>query len=111
MGIMEREKLVLNLDTIIMAIPMDMAMDTTAIMERERLKPLLNLVIIIMDTVTMEDMVIMGIMERGKLNLVIIITVMVMDMVMVMAMDIMVEQKLFIDFYTFSRVDGIFFEI
>merc|ERR1712121_482387 len=102
MDIMEREKLLLSPDIIIMdtATMVDMdIMDTT---EREKL--LLNLDTIIMDTATMVDMVIMDTMAREKLNLVIIIMVMVMDMVMVMAMDIMVKQQLFIDLYSFSYI-------
>merc|ERR1711872_791593 len=106
MDTMAREKLRLSLnqDTIIMdmAIMEDMDMD---IMEREKL--LLNQDTTIMDIATMVDMVIMDTMAKEKLNLVIIIMVMVMDM----AMDIMVKQQLFIEFfdlYSFSYVGLIY---
>merc|ERR1711872_1127501 len=99
---MEREKLLLSPDIIIMDMAIMEDMDTMDTMEREKLR--LNLDTIIMDTATMVDMVIMDTMAREKLNLVIIIMVMVMDMVMVMAMDIMVKQQLFIDLYSFSYI-------
>merc|ERR1711972_546947 len=78
MDIMERGRLLLSLDTIIMDILMDMAMATMDIMAREKLKQLLNPDIIIM------DMDIMDIMERERqlLSQDIIITDVLMDMAM-----------------------------
>merc|ERR1719348_914074 len=104
MDTMERErlKLMLNPDIIIMDMVIMGDMDTMDIMEREKL--LLNPDIIIMDMAIMEDMDTMDTMEREKLYLVIIIMDMVMGMVMVMAMDIMVKQQLFIDLYSFSYI-------
>merc|ERR1719312_1404991 len=102
MDIMEREKLLLNPDTIIMDMAIMEDMDTMDTMEREKLS--LNPDTTIMDMAIMEDMDTMDTMEREKLNLVITIMVMVMDMVMVMAMDIMVNRQLFIDLYSFSYI-------
>merc|ERR1712208_181962 len=92
----------LNQDIIIMATLMDMVMDM-ATMDMERGKLMLLLVIITdMDTpmVDMVDTATMD-MERGRPPLVILIMVMVdmvMDMVMVMVMDTMDKQYLFISF-------------
>merc|ERR1712055_340193 len=91
-------KLMLNQDIIIMATLTDMVMDM-AIMDMERGKLMLP-----PDTITMVMAMDMD-MERGKLMLppVTITMVMVMDMVdmvmdMVMVMDTMVKQYLFISF-------------
>merc|ERR1712055_200007 len=82
---MERGRLMLPLDTIIMVMDMvDMAMDT----DMERGKLMLPLDTIIMD------------MERGKRPPAIIIMVMVMDMVM----DTMVKQYLSISFSKFCCI-------
>merc|ERR1712111_289533 len=83
---MQRQLLNQDITTMDMAIMVDMG--TMDIMERGKL--LLSPDTIIMDTAIMEDMDIMDTMAREKLNLVIII--------MVMAMDIMAKQQLFIDF-------------
>merc|ERR1711970_1202159 len=83
---MERGKLMLPLDTIIMVMAMDMDMDTD--MERGRLMLPLETMTMVMD------------MERGKPPPAIIIMVMVMDMVM----DTMVKQYLFISFSRFCCI-------
>merc|ERR1712105_551002 len=70
---MERGKLMLPLDTIIMAMAMDMDMDTD--MERGRLMLPLDTIIMVMDMV---DMAMDMDMERGKPPPAIIIMVMVM---------------------------------
>merc|ERR1712090_40850 len=88
---MERGKLMLPLDTIIMVMDMvDMAVDT----DMERGKLMLPLDTIIMDMAMDMDM------ERGKPPPAIIIMVMVMDMVM----DTMVKQYLFISFSKFCCI-------
>merc|ERR1719153_805039 len=92
---MERGKLMLPLDTIIMVMAMDMDMDTD--MERGRLTLPLATIIMVMDMV---DMAMDTDMERGKLPPAIIIMVMVMDMVM----DTMVKQYLFISFSKFCCI-------
>merc|ERR1719430_1376348 len=92
---MERGKLMLPLDTIIMVMAMDMDMDTD--MERGRLMLPLDTIIMVMDMV---DMAMDMDMERGKPPPAIIIMVMVMDMVM----DIMVKQYLFISFSKFCCI-------
>merc|ERR1719310_63662 len=106
MDIMERERLkpplLLSQDIIIMA--MDMVMDMVDMvimdtMEREKLR-LATIMVMDMD-MDMVDMVTMDIMERERLSPVIII--MAMDMVMVM--DTMVKQQLFIDSSIFSIID------
>merc|ERR1711887_230137 len=75
---MERGRLMLPLDTIIMVMDMvDMAMDTD--MERGKLMLPLDTIIMVMDMV---DMAMDMDMERGKPPPAIIIMVMVMDMVM-----------------------------
>merc|ERR1719244_2143705 len=95
---MERGKLMLPLDTIIMVMAMDMDMDTD--MERGRLMLPLVIIIMVMDMV---DMVMDMDMERGKPPPAIII--MVMDMVdMAMDMETMVEQYLFISFSKFCGI-------
>merc|ERR1719249_420169 len=106
MDIMERERLkpplLLSQDIIIMAMDMVMDMvdmDTTDTMEREKLR-LATIMDMDMD-MDMVDMVTMDIMERERLSPVIII--MAMDMVMVM--DTMVKQQLFIDSSIFSIID------
>merc|ERR1712090_105996 len=84
---MERGRLMLPLDTIIMVMDMvDMSMDTD--MERGKLMLPLDTIIMDMD------------MERGKPPPAIIIMVMVMDMVM----DTMVKQYLFISFSKFCCI-------
>merc|ERR1712236_127426 len=92
---MERGKLMLPLDTIIMVMAMDMDMDTD--MERGKLMLPLDTIIMVMDMV---DMAMDMDMERGKLPPAIIIMVMVMDMVM----DTMVKQYLFISFSKFCCI-------
>merc|ERR1712228_758750 len=104
--IMERERLMLSLATIITAMDMvmdmvDMDMDT---MERGKL-------LLSQDTITMDAAIMevtdTAIMERERLMLSPVIIIMVMDMVMVMAtvMDTMVKQQLFIDSSIFSIID------
>merc|ERR1719153_1171069 len=89
---MERGKLMLPLDTIIMVMDMvDMAMDMD--MERGRLMLPLAIIIMVMDMV---DMAMDKDMERGKPPPAIII----MDMVM----DTMVKQYLFISFSKFCCI-------
>merc|ERR1719180_455358 len=94
-------KLMLNPDIIIMAILMDMVTDM-ATMDMERGKLMLPLVIImVMDTpmVDMVDMAMAMDMERGRPPPAILIMDMVdMVMDMVMVMDTMVKQYLFISF-------------
>merc|ERR1711887_176619 len=90
---MERGKLMLPLDTIIMVMAMDMDMDTD--MERGRLMLPLDTIIMVMDMV---DMAMDMDMERGKPPPAIIIMVMVMDM------DTMVKQYLFISFSKFCCI-------
>merc|ERR1719260_605120 len=107
---MERGKLMLPLDTIIMVMAMDMDMDTD--MERGRLMLPLDTIIMVMDMV---DMAMDTDMERGKLMLPLDTIIMVMDMVdmamdmdmererpppaiIIMVMDTMVKQYLFISF-------------
>merc|ERR1712228_750465 len=106
MDTMERGKLLLSLDTITMDTAIMEVMDTI-IMERER--PMLSLATIITAMDMVMDMVDMDMdtMERGKLMLSPVIIIMVMDMVMVMAtvMDTMVKQQLFIDSSIFSIID------
>merc|ERR1712212_1014822 len=92
---MERGKLMLPLDTIIMVMVMDMDMDTD--MERGKLILPLDTIIMVMDMV---DMAMDTDMERGKPPPAIIIMVMVMDMVM----DTMVKQYLFISFSKFCCI-------
>merc|ERR1719153_316840 len=93
---MERGSLMLPLDTIIMDTDMvDMAMDTE--MERGKLMLPLDTIIMVMDMV---DMAMDMDMERGKPPPAIIIMVMVMDMVM----DTMVKQYLFISFSKFCCI-------
>merc|ERR1711962_42282 len=92
---MERGKLMLPLDAIIMVMAMDMDMDTY--MERGRLMLPLATIIMVMDMV---DMAMDTDMERGKPPPAIIIMVMVMDMVM----DTMVKQYLFISFSKFCCI-------
>merc|ERR1711931_590279 len=102
----ERGKLMLPPDIIIMVMDtdmVDMAMDMD--MERGRLMLPLD-IIMVMDTpmVDMVDMATMD-MERGRLPPVIIIMVMVdMVMDMVMVMDTMVKQYLFISFPKFCCI-------
>merc|ERR1711874_722980 len=72
---MERGKLMLPLDTIIMVMAMDMDMDTD--MERGRLMLPLATIIMVMDMV---DMAMDTDMERGRLMLPLAIIIMVMDM-------------------------------
>merc|ERR1711970_1309836 len=92
---MERGKLMLPLDTIIMVMAMDMDMDMD--MERGRLMLPLAIIIMVMDMV---DMAMDMDMERGKPPPAIFIMVMVMDMVM----DTMVKQYLFISFSKFCCI-------
>merc|ERR1712007_203782 len=94
-------KLMLNQDIIIMATLTDMVMDM-AIMDMERGKLMLppDTITMVMDTpmVDMVDTATMD-MERGRPPPVILIMVMVdMVMDMVMVMDTMVKQYLFISF-------------
>merc|ERR1719260_450174 len=96
---MERGRLMLPLDTIIMVMDMvDMAMDTD--MERGKLMLPLDTIIMVMDMV---DMVMDMDMERGRLMLPLAIIIMVMDMVD-MVMDTMVKQYLFISFSKFCCI-------
>merc|ERR1712088_30536 len=92
---MERGKLMLPLDTIIMVMAVDMDMDTD--MEGGKLMLPLDTIIMVMDMV---DMAMDMDMERGKPPPAIIIMVMVMDMVM----DTMVKQYLFISFSKFCCI-------
>merc|ERR1719312_1624621 len=79
------------MDMVVMAMDMDM--------ERERLM----LLPVIITMVTLMDMVMDTDMERGKLMLPLDIIIMDMDMV-VMAMDTMVKQYLFISFSKFCCI-------
>merc|ERR1719489_172959 len=88
---MERGKLMLPLDTIIMVMAMDMDMDTD--MERGRLMLPLDTIIMVMDMV---DMAMDTDMERGKLML-------PLDTI-IMVMDTMVKQYLFISFSKFCCI-------
>merc|ERR1719153_486520 len=91
---MERGKLMLPLDTIIMVMDMvDMAMD----MDMERGKPPPDTIIMVMDMV---DMAMDMDMKRGKPPPAILFMVMVVDMVM----DTMVKQYLFISFSKFCCI-------
>merc|ERR1719260_437542 len=88
---MERGKLMLPLDTIIMVMAMDMDMDTD--MERGRLMLPLDTIIMVMDMV---DMAMDTDMERGKL--------MLPQDTIIMVMDTMVKQYLFISFSKFCCI-------
>merc|ERR1712025_895825 len=97
---MERGKLMLPLDIIIMDMDMvDMVMDT----DMERGKLMLPLDIIIMD-MDMVDMAMDMDMERGRPMPPLVIIIMVMDMAMDMDMDTMVKQYLFISFSKFCCI-------
>merc|ERR1719369_1305558 len=98
--IMERERLMLSLATIMAMDIMDMVDMVMATMERGKL--LLSQDTITTDTAIMEVMD-TAIMERERLMLSPVIIIMVM--VMATVMDTMVKQQLFIDSSIFSIID------
>merc|ERR1711888_455328 len=107
---MERGRLMLPLDIImVMDTPMEDMVDMVMDMDMERGKLMLKLDILIMDMAMVDmvtDMATMD-MERGRPPpdiLIMVMVDMVMDMVMVMVMDTMVKQYLFISFSKFSCI-------